>query len=75
MVGRIDVPYNSIIDRPQLNELYVILPPRYLIMKFATEKGIASIKGDQVEAKRGCPLDAKMVIKQPEVKTLETPKK
>lgn len=42
------------------------------MLKFKTEKEIASIRGDQVETKRGCMLVTKAAMKQPEVITLET---
>lgn len=53
MVTKIDVPYNAIFSRSLLNELCTVLSPLYLTMKFEIEKGIASVRRDQVEVKRG----------------------
>lgn len=63
MVTKIDVTYNAIFGSPLLNELCVVLSLRYLMMKFETEKGIASVRGDQMEAKKGCILVTKMARK------------
>lgn len=52
MVAKINAPYNAIFGRSFLNELCAILSLRYLIMKFKIDKGIASVRGDQVEARR-----------------------
>lgn len=71
MVIKINVPYNAIFGRPLLNELCAILSPRYLTMKFEIEKEITSVRGDQVEAKKGCMLVTKMAKKQSEMMTLE----
>lgn len=61
-VARIDAPYNAIFNRPLLNELNAVFSPKYLLMKFETNKGIASIKGNQIEAKRGYKMIGKMAM-------------
>lgn len=63
MVARIDMPYNAIFGIPLLNELYAVLSPRYLMMKFEIEKKVAFVRGDQVEARRGCILVIKAAVK------------
>lgn len=72
IMARTDALYNAIFGRPVLNELCVILSHRYLMMKFEITKRVASVKGDQVEARRRCMLVAKVAIKQPKVIILET---
>lgn len=72
MVTKINIPYNAIFRRPLLNELCAVLSPHYLTMKFEIEKGIASIRGDQVEARKGCILVTKMAKRQSEEMTLKT---
>lgn len=46
IVARIYAPYNAIFSRTLLNELSVVMTPRYLLMKFEIDKGIAFVKGD-----------------------------
>lgn len=70
---RINAPYNVIFSRPLLNELCAVLSAKYLMMKFETDKGIISIKGDHIEAKRECILVNKTTMKQLEVMILEAP--
>lgn len=41
-------------------------------MKFETDKGIANIRSDQIEVKKGCMLVARVTMKQLEVMILET---
>lgn len=38
MIANIDTPYNTIFGIPLLNELYTILFPLYLMMKFNANK-------------------------------------
>lgn len=46
MMVRIDVLYNAIVDRPLLNELSAVILPRYILIKFKTNKGLAFDMGD-----------------------------
>lgn len=73
-MAKIDAPYDAVFGRPLLNKLSVLMSPWYLPMKFETEKGMVLIRSIQVEAKRGCMMVAKGIIKQHEVTILETPK-
>lgn len=75
MVTRIDALYNTLFGRLLLNKLSVVLSPRYLLMKFEPEpdKGIVSIMGNQIEARRGCMMVARAIIKQPKIMILKTP--
>lgn len=66
MVARIITSNNPIFGMLLLNELNTILSPRYLLIKFETNKEITFIRSDQVEARRGFILVGKAVIKQPE---------
>lgn len=63
MVAKIDAPYNTIFGSLLLNKLYAVLSPRYLMMKFKTNNGIASVRRDQVKAKSRCMLFAKAAMK------------
>lgn len=49
-VAKIDTPYNVIFERPLFNKLSVIILPKYLLMKFETNKYVASIRSDHMEA-------------------------
>lgn len=72
MITKIDVSYNAIFGRLLCNELCAVISPKYLMMKFKTEKRIASIRSNQVEARKGCMLVAKVAVKHPKVMILET---
>lgn len=72
MVDRINAPYNAIFGKLLLNELSVVLSPKYLLMKFKIENGITSIRGNQMEVKNGCIMVARATMKQPKVMILET---
>lgn len=72
MVPWIDASYNAIFGRSLLNELNEVLSLKYLLMKFKTNKGITSVRGDQVEARRRCMILVRVFIKQPEVMMLES---
>lgn len=74
MVTRIDTPSNMIFGRPLFNELSVVLSLCYLLMKFKTDKGIASVRGKKIETRRGCMLVARVIMEQLEVMILETTK-
>lgn len=45
MVAKIIASYNAIFDRPLFNKLGIVLSSSYL-MKFKTNKGTESIRGD-----------------------------
>lgn len=64
MVAKIEAPYNVIFDRSLLNKLYAVLSPQYLMMKFEINKGIAFIRSDQIETRKGCILVVKATMKQ-----------
>lgn len=63
MLARINILYNAIFDVVLLNELCVVLFPQYFVMKFEINKGIASVRGNQIETRRGCIIVTKTVIK------------
>lgn len=46
MVARINASYNVLFDRLLLNELSAVRSLRYLLMKFETDNGIASVRDD-----------------------------
>ncbi|XP_058103459.1 uncharacterized protein LOC131247032 [Magnolia sinica] len=46
------VVYNAILGRPSLNALQAVVSTYHLLMKFVTEQGIRSVKGDQHEARQ-----------------------
>lgn len=71
MVARVDVPYNIIFGKPLLNKLSIVLSPWSLQIKFEIDKGISLVKGNKVEARRGCMMMAKVAMKQHEVIILE----
>jgi hypothetical protein len=51
MVIDTHLPYNTIIGRPLLYQISVVVSTKYLTMKFPTVKGVAAVKGNQ-EASR-----------------------
>lgn len=53
MVARIDTPYNAKFGRPLLKNLSVVMSPRYLLMKFKIDRGIAFITVDHIEVRKG----------------------
>jgi hypothetical protein len=50
-------PFNVILGRPWMTQARAVWSPHHLMMKFPTDKGIASIRGDQATA-RSCMLTA-----------------
>lgn len=72
MVAKIDALYNAIFRRPLLNELSVVLFLEYLLMKFKTNKGITSVRGNYREARRGCMMVARAITKLKEIMILQT---
>lgn len=61
MMAKIDTFY-AIFGRPLLNLLSVVISLRYLLMKFETNKGVESIRGDQIEGRKGIIMMARIVI-------------
>lgn len=50
----------------------MVISPRYLMMKFETNKDTTFVRGDQVEARRGYMMVARTMMKQLEVIILKT---
>lgn len=63
MVAKIITPYNAIFGRLILNELSVFLYLRYLLMKFKINKGVMSIRCNQVEVRKGCRMISRAAMK------------
>lgn len=51
MIANINTLYN-ILGRPLINKLSVVISPKYLLIKFKIEKGVTSVRGDQLEARK-----------------------
>lgn len=72
MVARIDALYNTIFGRLLLNELSAVLSLRYLLMTFEIDKGITSIRNNQIKARRGYILVVRATMKQLKVMIVKT---